>query len=181
MKKRIDSEAEEVAFDHNDGDDGDDTGSWLNGMTEIFKRETENRIRRISTWAKTAGPPHAEITLGDDPDYMDRIGFWRVPGGVIRIRASMKGEFDPAERTDITEEEVQAIMDASVCVSPAEVMGCGRATVRMKIRRLKSGTLQCRIPGAGRWHDVDPTDEGMFINPDDSGGKLLETTDRCSK
>lgn len=60
----------------------------------------------------------------------------------------------------------------------ADVMGeGGRATVRMKIRRLRSGILQCRIPGSGCWHDVDPTDEAMFINPDDTGRKLLDHND----
>ena len=44
--------------------------------------------------------------------------------------ASRKGEFDPAERTDITDGEIKAIMAASEQVSPNDVAGSvGRATV----------------------------------------------------
>lgn len=99
-----------MAADH--GDDGEDTESWLGAIAEAGEREREARANRISKWADTAGSPHAEITLGDDPEYMDRIGFWRVQGGVIRIRASEMGEFDPADGTDITAEEIKAIMAA---------------------------------------------------------------------
>lgn len=171
MKKKINRKAK------------DTTESWLGVIAKIGDMSRRDRANRISTWAKEAGPPHAEIMLGDDPDYMERIGFWQVPGGVIRIRASKRGEFDPAERTDITDDEVKAIAEASLHIAgqevsnlaEAEVVGSGgRATVRMKIHRLSSGILQCRIPGSGCWQNVDPADEGMFINPDDTGRKVLK-------
>lgn len=81
-------------------------------IAELGKRDRQDRKTRIEQWAKLAGIPHTEVTLGDDPKYMDRIGFWRVPGGILRIQSSRKGEFDPAERTEITTQEIGAIIDA---------------------------------------------------------------------
>lgn len=66
-----------------------------------------NIEKRISDWADIAGPPHSEASLGNN-----RIGFWRVNGGLIRIRASRKGEFDPGGGIEITDKEIEAIMDA---------------------------------------------------------------------
>lgn len=100
------SEEHESEVDHDGG------GSWIGVIAELHRAEREARAGRISRWAAAAGPPHAEIMLGDDPEYMDRIGFWRVPGGVVRIRASKKGEFDPAERENISDEEARAIAAA---------------------------------------------------------------------
>ena len=99
---------EEAAVDHGDGED---STSWLGAIAKMGERERKARADRISRWADTAGSPHAEITLGVDPECMDRIGFWRVQGGVIRITAKM-GKFDPAERIEITHGEIEAIMAA---------------------------------------------------------------------
>lgn len=100
---------DEAAVDHGDGGG---TDGWSGVMDGIFERSREDRSARISEWATLAGPPHAEVLIGDDPECMERVGFWRVPGGIIRIRANRKGEFDPAERTDITAQEAKAIADA---------------------------------------------------------------------
>lgn len=115
MSKRV-NDAEAAAVDP--GDDDGDTGSWLGAIADMGEREREARADRISRWAAAAGPPHAELMLGDDPEYTDRIGFWRSAGGVIRIRASRRGEFDPAERTEITDAEVKAIASAGVRPCP---------------------------------------------------------------
>lgn len=135
MDKRTD-EPEEAAVDHHGGGD---TGSWLGFAAELGEREREARADRISRWADTAGPPHAEITLRDDPEHTDRIGFWRVTGGVMRIRASgRRGEFDPAKGIDITDAEAKAIASAFArpCPPPPADKGdecnaaspcCGRA------------------------------------------------------
>jgi len=90
-------------------DGAGDGGSWLGVMDKIHLAERQDRVARISRWAEVGGPPHAEVMLGDDPEYMEKIGFWRVPGGVIRIRAFKNGDFDPAERTEISDEEARAI------------------------------------------------------------------------
>lgn len=112
-KQRANDDVEEAAVDHGDGD-----GSWFGAIAGIAEREREARADRISSWAANAGPPHAEVTLGNDPEYSDRVGFWRVSGGVIRIRASKKGEFDPAERIDITDAEASAIATAAARPCP---------------------------------------------------------------
>lgn len=134
MDKRTD-ELEEAAVGHHDGG----TGSWLGAMAELGERERKARADRISRWADTAGPPHAEITLGDDPEYTDRIGFWRVSDGVIRIRASRRGEFDPAKRIDITDAEAKAIASAAArpCPTPPADKSdeCSPATFMAAVRQ----------------------------------------------
>lgn len=84
---------------------------WINVVAALCDKNREDRKKRIAEWITLAGPPHAEIFLGDDPQYMDRIGFWRVCGGIVRIRASKKGDFDPAEGTEIATQEIKAIID----------------------------------------------------------------------
>lgn len=105
------SKEHESEVNHGDGDGG----SWMGVMEEFHLTEQKARADRISRWAAAAGAPHAEIMLGDDPEYMERIGFWRVPGGVVRIRASKKGEFDPAERECISDKEAEAVAAAHAC------------------------------------------------------------------
>ena len=90
----------------------EDTEGWLSVAAKLSEQSHKNREKRITEWATLAGPPHAEVFLGDDPQYVDRIGFWRVRGGLIRIRASRRGEFDPAVRTEFTTKEINAITDA---------------------------------------------------------------------
>lgn len=99
---------------------------WLNVTAELMEKNRKDRKKRISKWTIFAGPPHAEIMLGDDSicdKDMDRIGFWRIYGGIIRIRASRKGEFDPAEGTNITTEEIEAIINVfkSPCVDKKNI------------------------------------------------------------
>ena len=84
-------------------------------MTRLWEKNREDRRKRISEWTILAGPPHTGVMLGDDSvcrKDMDRIGFWRIHGGIIRIKSSRKGEFDPAEGTSITTQEIKAIINA---------------------------------------------------------------------
>ena len=85
---------------------------WIDVIAKLCEKSRKDRKKRISKWAALAGPPHAEVLLGDDPKHMDKIGFWRVPGGLIRVRASFNGKFDPAERIEITDQEIEAIISA---------------------------------------------------------------------
>lgn len=85
---------------------------WIGVMEKLSASRLIDREKRIREWEEVAGQPHAEIALGDHPDYMDKIGFWRIRGGLIRIRASKKGTFDPQEGTEITDKEIAGIKKA---------------------------------------------------------------------
>lgn len=82
---------------------------WIGVVEKLSEANRINREKRILEWEEIAGKPHAKITLGDHPDYMDTIGFWRIKGGLLRIRASKRGSFDPQEGTEITDKEIAAI------------------------------------------------------------------------
>jgi hypothetical protein len=86
---------------------------YLNIIKTMGNRQREDRRKRILEWATVAGPPHAEVLLRDSPSHFGRIGFWRVPGGLIRIMSHKNGEFDPSERIEITDREIKAIISAS--------------------------------------------------------------------
>lgn len=92
---------------------GDDTGNWLDTISQLGDLRRKDRATRIAEWASAAGLPHAKVLLGEEP-YVEKVGFWRVPSGILRIRADAKGNFDPAERTEITTEEIDAIARASM-------------------------------------------------------------------
>jgi len=106
------SENEEAAVDYRRGDVENGISGWINCIKELGEQEREKRKTQIKNWAESAGPPHATITLGDDPEYLEKIGFWRIDSGIVRICANKTGEFDPAERTEITDKEIKAIMNA---------------------------------------------------------------------
>ena len=89
-----------------------DLSEWMQLLDDSFERGRISLRTRIAKFREKAGEPHAEIILGDDPEWQERIGFWRVEGGVIRIRARYNGDFDPADRTDITLLELEALSKA---------------------------------------------------------------------
>ena len=91
-------------------------GQWMKCLEEIADRNKTNSEIRIANFKRRAGEPHAIIILGDDPDYQEHIGFWRVCGGIIRIKAKRNGDFDPSDATEIEHDEIQAI--ASTQKSP---------------------------------------------------------------
>lgn len=89
-----------------------DSGDCMQSLDGIFERNRRETKERITKFRQEAGIAHATIILGDDPEYQDCIGFWRIEGGVIRIRAKHNGDFDPADRTDITLLELEALSKA---------------------------------------------------------------------
>jgi len=62
------------------------------------------RDKRVAEWP----PPHIEIELGED-EWKHKVGFWKVEGGILRIEANKKGEYDPRNRQEISEAEIDAI------------------------------------------------------------------------
>lgn len=106
--KEPNDHVDEVMKEPNDHVD-EDLDGWLQTIHCISEKAHETRVTRIATWASTAGEPHAEAQLDDGI----RVGFWKLPGGLIRIRASKRGDFDPAEGVIIEDREVLAIIAAN--------------------------------------------------------------------
>ena len=88
-----------------------DLSEWMQLLDDSFERGRISLSTRVAKFKEKAGKPHATVILKDD-SYQDHIGFWRVEGGVIRIRARYNGDFDPADRTDITLLELEALSKA---------------------------------------------------------------------
>lgn len=97
-------------------------GEWMQNLDGIFERNRREAKDRITRFKQEAGKPHATIIVGDDPEYQDHVGFWRVEGGVIRIKARHNGDFDPADRTDITLLELEALSKAYNHVNLCDVL-----------------------------------------------------------
>ena len=84
-------------------------------VAKIREINRRNKEKRIKEWTK-CGPPHATAIVGD-PGYTETYGYWHIGDRIVRIRQNKNGEYDPANRIEITHAEVMAIVFAKQCTS----------------------------------------------------------------